>query len=495
MASYQSFFEDKQNFLNNIANNDLQYLSPVDKLNATTNHLSQKNYIFLSSNTKLLEQEFDQLFKVLKLRALIRDESRDEAAWLYCYYCAKMIEAYYAAYDKQDEFLAYQNLSAQIRQRYELGLFEPEARPLQEAFLSQVYQNIRRALMSLAETPQHISKLRNTVALTNIYRIYWIFCRLTVKQSLLMLKGSNLLKQFDALLNQQSDFDQFISVIEAPNACLRFASVALFASRFLIHAAMLTKHVFFPNEQQSLLSKKDRFYKEISKRQGDFLNDIVWGSVNSVTNFSTTFGLSASVASWIVAGFMSFDACLLLYRRQCAYQDYELKKQQYEHEIATAETAEAGLIVSEQLRLLNINWQATSATYYFNVSAALLIMSGFTASLILSQPPLILASYFVCALAVSMYLTGGEFFTYQEKRLLSMDSPADLALYAESQSAQSEFIQAISKQSLMPIVSLVLLSLSWQGALALTLLYMGYQAYQAWPAPREDALLPAPGNL
>lgn len=481
MPSYRLFVEDKQNFLKNIAQNDLQYEQASDKLNATEALLHQKDYLFLSFNSKLIEQEFDHLFKTLKKRAGHSDRKEEQAFWLYCYYCSKLLEAYFKAYGKLKEAEEYSLLAQLIEERYTSGQFSPAPRLAYEPFLNQVARKIRETLTGFCNSVQHISIIRNKAALTNIYRIYWVFCRLTVKQSLLLMKGSNWLKQFDLLLNQHTKIDAFISNIEAPNFILKYASIGLFATRFIIHAGMLTKHVFFPNEQERLLSKRQRFYQEFNKRHADFLNDLLWGTVNGLTNFSATSAINPLLANWMIACFMSFDACLLLYRRRQACLDYQLKKKQYEHELDTTEDRELIALTEEQLDLLNINWQATSATYYFNVSAALLMMSGFTASLLLTQASLILLSYFACTVAVSMYLTNNEFFNYQEKKLLSHAAPEDLDRQLESSQAQSEFFKAVSKQCLLPISALVLCALTWEAVLLLTVLVLTYKVYQAMP--------------
>ena len=310
---YESFYTDKQGFFS-------QDNSPKTVKERAGD--DQHNYRFLAKNRLLIEQEFNQMFASLQKKGADKKEF-----WLYCYYCCTMLENYYIAYGKPCQIAKYAALSNKILSCYNEGRFieDPvDVRSLQE--------KITADLGKLASTPKHTTQIRDWLGFGNIYRILFVFSRLATKQSLLLARDLQWIEKLDQILGTHTDVDKMVSTINAPANLFNALSVGFFAARFILNTGVLLKHMFAPTEEERLLSMGARLYQELSKRHCVMLNDVVWGTVNGLTNFASFFNISAPVANGVTAGFLVFDVSLLVYRRHLAEQEYLLKRSQYEGE-------------------------------------------------------------------------------------------------------------------------------------------------------------------
>lgn len=69
----------------------------------------------------MLEDEFKQTFAVLKKQK----DANKEVFWLYCYYCATLLESFYQSYSKKDKEKEYHKLKQEIKYRL-LGVEEKQ---------------------------------------------------------------------------------------------------------------------------------------------------------------------------------------------------------------------------------------------------------------------------------------------------------------------------------------------------------------------------------
>lgn len=472
-AVYQGFCNDKYSFFSNVSKN------------LHTEPHSQKDYIFLANNHVLIEQEFTQLFSILQ-----KNKSTQPEFWRYCYYCCEMLLQYYQAYDDTAKISAYEELMAKIKPYCDGTL--PLNPPTNRSFVRHLGHKLSKDIVDLVAMPKHVYRIRDMVGFLNICRLYWAFCRLTVTSALKVARDAQWIERLNQLLSKQINVDKIIKILEAPNAVLKVCSIGFFVARFILNAAMVLKHTFLPSDAEKRMSKRQRFQQEIAKRHATFLNDIVWGTVNSLVNYVPMF---YPVASWITAGFLTFDVALLLWRRHLEEKQYLLKKSQYEADLKyySNQKKDAGdsllieqqiAIIREQKKELDITWQAQNAFWLFNAAAALIFFAGFTASLLLTPGILIVASYAVCMVAASMYLTADSFKSYQEKDLRLTQADADkqdrVMPLAEYQLARNQFFLAITKQIVVPGVLIASWFICWQAALALTALYVSWELYCAW---------------
>ena len=475
-ARYHAFSADKEGFF-----------SKVHTVTEVTLRANEKDHRFLANNRLLIEQEFNNTFTSLK-----NDGKERPEFWLYCYYCCVMLQNYYEAYDSQDKVDEYRQQSEKLLTARELGhLPDDEVASLQK--------RISADLGTLVSTPKHIVKLRDWLGFTNIHRLHVNFCRITLKQSVLVANELQWLEKLDQLLGRHTNVEGIISRLNTPTPVFNVLSVGLFAARFIVNAGLLLKHTLLPSDKERSLGLRSRFYHELYKSHCTLLNDAVWGTVNLLTNYATLFNISAPVANWTTAGFLVFDASLLLYRRHLAEKEYLLKKAEYLSEKRNLETLMEGAsldredlrayqkrckMLDENLAQHEINWKTTSATFLFNVAAATFFMAGFTASLLMAMPAAVVVCYFVCNVAIAMYLSADIYGKYKEKSLvLQQDELEDkdtTVAMLEMQTARNNFILAMAKNIIIPMLIVTTFAVCWEAALILTAVYVGYECTRGY---------------
>lgn len=573
-----AFRRDKQQFFSQIPSLKRTEL----KIEAIDKRVQTIDYTFLLQNQNALETEFTEMFQVLQNE---KDENK-EVFWFYCYYCASLLEAFYRAYHQPGKEAGYAALKQKIKDR--LDHKEKPAEP-EAGFIQSLYDSFLGGFRNLINSPFHASQIRDYVAYSNLCRIYWTFCRLTMTQGLTAAKDLHLIEKLDALLGTHTDVDKIISAIQAPTGIINYFSVGFFVARFMIDGGLLIKHTFFPTELEkgaengceinkmdylpgpasieeyrnsyilvqednnseielyyipkqgdaeklnikernkfkaALLGKMnkeksvrlssaevkelitaqtnhvpeatscwDRFKFELYKRHCNFANDLVWATVNGITNFNYLFNISGPVAGYITAVFLVFDVCMTLYKCNLAKKEYLTKKAQYLQEIDDYNNPEKFRkmscqekmvhieMLNKQLIELEINWRTKESTFYFVAAAAALLMMGFTAAMLLSPPVLVAGCFFACTIAVAMYLSAGAYSQYQEKslyleqaELTGKNLPVALKEY---EAARNDFIFTMVKNTVMPIVLITTFAICWPAALALTAMYIGYEIFHA----------------
>jgi hypothetical protein len=485
-AKSQEFRRDKQRFFSSVKNEKL-----------AKRKAGSRDYAFIGANKYLLEQEFRQLYGALKKNP----ENRDQY-WLYCLYCSLMLKAYYEAYGKFKEAGDY-NAHA----NYILNVIH-NVSPADSAYETKLENKLAKDVKNLLSTPAHVTKLRDWIGFSNITRIQLVFSKIVVKQALVVAQDLRWLEKLDALLGVHTDVNALTTKINSTTGVFNVLSVGLFVARFILNAGMVLKHTFVPSDAESQMPMFDRFCAEIKKRHCVFLNDIVWPTVNGLTNYAPYFGISAPAANTILAGFLLFDAALLIYSRSLAEQDYLTKREQYcvEKEKYTQQLEEGGEnieadkirasieILDEQLDALELSWQTTSATYWFNVTAALLLMGGFSVSLALSAPAA-LVSFMVCSIGIAMYISAGLFEKYYEKSLIVSDAEIEdenyQTLLNEVSTARSDLLTSLAKNTILPVILVTTFAVSLPATMALICLFIGNECRKSWNnSPSAPALSP-----
>lgn len=578
-----AFRRDKHHFFSQIAfeksiGSNIQLIEPLIDL-----RVAKTDYAFLLNNQMLIETEFTEMFTILQNQ----DDDKKEIFWLYCYYLASLLENFHRAYSQTSKAEEYEKIKQQIKDRLAQQKKQDES---EDSFIASLYNSFIDGLRRLANAPFHVSHIRDYVAFTNLCRIYWVFCRLTLVEGLALARDVKIIDKLDALLGTHTDVDKIIATLKAPTAVINYFSVGLFLARFMIDGGLLLKHTFFPTElekgeenscelnylnslpgaasieayrrsyimvqeqvdgeftlyyipkegpvlklaikdkevlQKALLQKLnkeqsirltsaeikelitaqtthipefitrfDRFKHELYKRHCNFANDLVWGTVNFLTNFNSVVGISGPVASYITSAFLVFDVCLLLYRCNLAEQEYLLKKSQYLQEIEdyndsknmqqfSAEQKLAHIeMLQKQLNELEINWRTKQATFYFLASAAALLMAGFTVAVLVNPPLLIVACFFVSTIAVAMYLSSGAYSQYKEKSLYLEQAQLNgnniAVALKEYETARNHFIFTMVKNTVVPMVLIATFAVCWPAAVILTALYIGAELFHAY---------------
>lgn len=478
-AQYSSFSADKKNFFLKSKTVREVGLRVKDK---------SKDYEFLANNRLLIEQEFNQLFVSLQNQ---KGDNKD--FWLYCYYCCKMLQSYYSAYGKKDKAEYYKTQSDKLDNRCKKG-------SLPEDEVLSLKQKIAADLGVLVSTPAHIAKIRDWVVFANIYRLHATFCRLTVRQSILLadeLKWLNILEQ---KFGFRADVNGMVSTLNSPAPFFNVLSVGLFVARFIINAAMLLKHTFIPaTDEEKSLGIKKRFYQELYTRHWVMINDAVWGVTNLLTNYNALFSIAAPVASWLTASILVFDVAWLFYRRYLVGQELDVKEAQYRSEKLNYQTLMHGAsirceemqkyqkhceMLDAQLEQLAVTRETANATYLFYIGAAILLTTSFTASLLLAMPAAVVVCYFAIVVGVAMYLSGDIYGSYKEKSLILKQAELNNKDVVEHRKemifARNRFIQTMVKNIILPMFIVTAFAVCWQAALLVTALYIGYECLHGY---------------
>ena len=438
-----------------------------------------KPYSFLADNHSLLVQEFDQMFASLEKQGRNRREF-----WFYCYYCCQMLESYYTSYHKLKQAKKYRDEASYILHHAIEGSF---ADPLSQArFIDALRDKLTTALSEVIRTPKHTSDIEQWLGFTNIYRIHFTFCRIFVRQSVLFARELQWLEQLQGLTG--TTVEDMVASINGPAQIFYTLSVGLMVARFMLNAGMLLKHTLCAGAKERDLSMQKRFMQELYNRHCTMLNDLVWGTVNLVTNYPALLNVSAPMAGWLTAGFMCFDISLLFWRRYLNQQEYELKKAEYEAEkrsyianpdLNAAKNFAQLRMIDDQLKQLEINHKAKEATYIFTIVAAMLLLGGFTASMLVTAPAALVALYLVCTLAVAMYLTADIYGNYKKASFtlaqLDLEHEDTTAALKAVRAARDEFILAMVKNIIVPLLIITLFAVSWQAALLFVGVYLVYE--------------------
>ncbi|VEG91584.1 hypothetical protein [Legionella spiritensis] len=500
-TQYRTFLDNKNSFFQNA--NEFYKGESVTK--SVRHNAFNQSYNFIADHKKLIEDEFNHLFASLTSGK----ETYGEEFWLYCYYLSILLQTYHIGHGStrfNEEEKRYGKLRRQIWNHYHQIESSSEPPPRKKTFIKALGEELGDDISEIASTPKRLSKIRQKVGLYNVWRLYWAFSRMMLTNTLLELKDGPVLAKLERFLGKHIDVDAIVAAFEAPGEIMRTLSVAFFGSRFLMNLSMVYKHTFMPSELEKTRLRSKRLSDELWERHPGFINDFVWTVINGLTNYNEIFHISAPVAGWIVAGFLFFDVCVLLWRRHLEEQKYLAKKAQYREELSfyQKKLKEPDLdederkrylqhiaLLHSQLTELEIGWQATDSAFWFNVSAALLLMVGFSAAMMFNAPALIIVSYAICVLAIGMYLSDGAYKQYKEKSLrlrqADIDNISNVQALQEYKAARNELIYTMIKNTVMPSLIIATFAVCWPAAIVLTALYLGYELWSSCSKRRNPS--------
>lgn len=477
-----SFTEDKQRFFK-----EKPVISERARAVAEVNRqAAAHSYSFIAQNIFSIEEEFRYLHAVLKENA----DSNDEM-WLYTYYCCVLLAAYYQDnnYNCPEKCAQYQSIANQIETYYTTGQFPKEK-------LQTWREQLWGDLNDLLSTPWHLSKIRNWLGFANIYRLAFTFSRLTAFEFYITIN-----KWFELLsktLHMPLDLDKMNKQINGPTATFRALSVGLFLSRLLVNTSLVIKHTFFPTEGEKHLDMSSRFYLEMKKRYPQMLNDIVWATINALTNYAEFFKISGPVATNLLITFLIFDVSLLAWRLHEAQQKYIMKRTQYTQErkaglIELEDLLKQSILHHEKIKALQktiscierqleeqeIKMRALRTNFNANIVAAGLLTLGFSASLLFTMPALICASYLVIVIGTALYISADAYSAYEEQRIrqerLVLLGENTHNAKKETKDAWNTFVATMTKNIVMPLLIMGTLAVCWQAAVLLLVLFIAYE--------------------
>ncbi len=270
------------------------------------------NYLFLLKHQSQIQLEFETIFAALKHQ---KRDANNKKYWLYCYYLASLMEAFYLGYHNKTEAEKYAKLKAHIKDIANNVTLNAN----NKSFLKAVKDDLLEGIKNICTSPLHFSKMRDYIGQLNMWRIYLLFVKLSMKASFENDTIKGLINSFDSKVYVDQVKDVFVHTQDV----FDFLSVGIFGARFLIDSFTLLKHTFLPTEQEKSdnTTRTDRFKHEYLKRRGNGYNDIAWGPVNALCNYGL-FGISDALGNQITAAFLVFDVLMTAWKLNIAHDKY-----------------------------------------------------------------------------------------------------------------------------------------------------------------------------
>lgn len=352
-------------------------------------------------------------------------------------------------------------------------------------FVGALPVQIKKDVNYLASIPVNTDNLLTFLGDINLLRLQVVFSRITVQAAVTALSNANLLSNLEKFLHTHIN----ILRLNALNGLFNALSVGIYGTRFLINIFRVIKNAI------KEIQKNDPWYQffinfgnEIYKIHPVLLNDITWGVVNGMTNFAILFGITAPIASSLIAVFLCFDIWLLTHRLWLAKKEYEKEKLIYQNELERLmyiiletndldeknEKFEEYLAINAVLNQKTLEWEAKSACFWFNTAGATLLGVGFVLSLILSFPASAPLAFLICTLGIAMYATGDIYQKYKLASLYYKENKNEQTR-CEMIKARNEFIFSYAKNVIMPLLILTTFALNWPAGIVLVVTYLIYE--------------------
>lgn len=476
----------------------------------------------------------------IKLRDSVKPELDEQKirAWYYAWSCCKFLEAHWLLYHndpQHKDVIAYQKKAEEIEntikrelmvfcstygqlhpdnpdQPHKIKNIEEESQALlvvnpQPAnavvrTLKDLRDDIRKALKTVVDDIKDapLSQARNWLSFFNMYRIFWVFVRVTTTQLLLFLRQKHIFDTFELWFNKSIAEKRWIAWMEKGNIATNFLSVGYYAVRFIMNLSMIIKHIWFVNESikdDVKTSKIKRLMAELHKRHVVLLNDLCWGTINGLTNYAWFFQFSAGLVQYLTVGFLMLDFLLVLdgywLVTRKRYKDSLARLQSYEDLDPRAKA-----LNDQQIADYKIQWNAALAKTIYQSVAAAIFVSAFATSFFFATPLMGAILFGLCVLAVTMYLTDGKaellFHSTLTHRAIK---PVTEQLIAEKEKARTaiyknskDLFLSILEKALLPTITITLLVVCWQAALVFAALYLGYKLYM-WNRSKHPEVSPA----
>ncbi|WP_367608036.1 hypothetical protein [Legionella sp. W05-934-2] len=482
------FYAHKKSFFDGSAKNEVRYAALL------SDHMTSSE---LFVNQDVIHQEFDDLSAVLDTMNV---DENTEQFFYFSLYCCYLLEKYHAAcgdfYKTQHYKQKAQALIDKLNRVENVQNVEQRKQFL--AALSQTFQDTWDEAKQSVLNP---GKFAQTIGYINLSRIVLVLSRLSLSQVFVVLEENKILEKLGKLLNRNITSAEIIAKMGTVSGLFNALSVIMFGSRLVRNLAATFYFTFCPTEEakKALPDVLSRLYHQLYQKKGALLNDSVWVVINGVTNYQL-FGMSAFASMGITAGFMFFDVAVLLYLKYCDEQVYIKKQQQYDQEIKALLDSLSAQSLSEveknsllmQLKVLEkqkmynqINWRQTAAVYNFQTLAALMLGTGFSFSILVASPIVVIACYSICLVAVSMILAGNDYGKLQAIKgkiehadALELDKAV---LEKEYQQARQDLVKNLVKNTVVPSILIGTFLVCWEAALVLTVSYLvveGFKYYQ-----------------
>ncbi len=429
--------------------------------------------IVVAQKCSVFEQEMQELLTILK-----QDHTAPQAYWYYLLYCSTLLREHYRRYGDAKKAQHYQDISEDIVNFYLNGQ-QPPVPPAPIWF-----ETLLVDLDYLYTTPLHSSSLRSWFDKLHFQRLSLTFARIVFLQtaSLFLLDTSG------------------VNVLAPP---LYFLSVGIFACRLTINTAEALKHILYDTDG----TMYERFQVELQRRNYQMGNDIVWFTVNLLTNYRLLFGISSPTADILTGVFFVFDSLWLAVAYYQDYQIYKSRKNDYLDEINYFSSPSIWLfndgqrnvvMANQQLALLEAQWHQKENAYWCGLIAGGIMGVSFNLSLFFPfmTTPLIL----LIAVALAFAFAADQYGNYAKQAYILKEdnTPANQEACVI---ARNQFLMTMATNTIKPLLIIGVATISWPLSLlllvGLPLAEYGY-ALSKQESPQElpvdiDFLALAPG--
>ncbi len=329
-----------------------------------------------------------------------------------------------------------------------------------------------------------VSRLRTLAGKANGQRLNGRFTVVTLKLFLQFAKQHHLLDTVEWLLGQPIN----IAILDSPLSVYNALSVGLFGMRLLVNVIDILQHTVDDKLNGPASTRTVRFKEKLYKHHHTMINDVVWGGVNALGNYAAYFHIPPRVPNILMLVSTVFDIAWFGYKwyledqdYKIKYDDYKIKYDDYKAKIKMCEEnpeefkkleldLEKLKLDLEKLKLdsekLTDEHKKRKAEIFFNIAATCLLLVGFTAAFILSPPALLPLCYFVCNIAIAMFLSDGKYGAWKKAKLIDNNEQ-------KVQEAWNELVSTMAKNTFLPFIFLGAFTVSVP--LAIALAYLAYE--------------------
>ncbi|HHF7344548.1 TPA: hypothetical protein ACPSKB_000954 [Legionella feeleii] len=486
-------------------------LSPINQMKDSffyKAHRQQGHFDFRADDFKLnqLDAEFASMYQLfISNKTRWENDRQNEIVLMVDALCDLMIQ-YYESHFVQAK------LDELKKKKREITIFRNN-NPLSDnqndknhtgSFLSNSaidkFLDFARSLISTAKLNDHLSRLDD-------YRTYWNNCHNLAHHVVLSLQPAlpDFIEGINRKLGNHYSTDDFLQILNKPNNFLSALSVGIYSSRFMINLVVMCKYTIQAHLGKQLSSEKV-FLDELEQRGFTMLNDIVWGTVNLLIYRQEMFRLSTAAIVNTVAVSLVFNVALVvthwLFDATRHHQRIQELEKQTENLPADSQKM---AIIKRQMDILQDEWDAQSAYYAFNFTAACCQAVGFGVIFLLFGS-LSLTYVFSMMLGSALYATANEFKQCTQANLAvqrellngqQVNDPTHRKLLTEltveRHNANAHFWKNLVYNTAGPTFIVTVTAISWPAALLITAAYLAYQSTHTNQQKRSETNEDKPG--
>ncbi|MBN9230745.1 MAG: hypothetical protein J0I93_07815 [Legionella sp.] len=338
-----------------------------------------------------------------------------------------------------------------------------------------------------------IVQLRKLLDEVSIKRSHFSYSRALVTfmlEHLQRSKYSDMIKELNRMFGTSSRYIEGINFLNKSREFTGILGVLLFSIRFIINIVLLLKH-WFKALTNPYLSASKVLNQELKKRGFLLLNDFAWATMSILSIFHQQLHLSTLALSPLLATFLIFDIASLLVQWYADFSRNKKIMKNLQQQIGFA-TAEEKIIIEQQINILQDQWHAENSYYIINIIASKIIALSLIFSFFCTTS-IVLATLALCStIASALYNTAKDYKKFRrselalhaiERNLTQNATRAQLnlrdELQEETQLLQGQFWKKLALNTCGMAFILAASIACWPVAIAVTALYLGYQAYQS----------------